>query len=42
MRWGKTLADQAIEAGDKTAVVLGAAIGDYSHDQRIAGFYRRI
>ena len=35
---GKTLADQAIEAGDKTAVVLGAAIGDYSHDQRIAGF----
>ena len=39
---GKTLADQAIEAGDKTAVVLGAAIGDYSHDQRIAGFTERI
>lgn len=35
---GKTLADQAIAAGNKTAVILGAAIGDYSHDQRIAGF----
>lgn len=35
---GKTLADEAIEAGNKTAVILGAAIGDYSHDQRIAGF----
>ena len=35
---GKTLADEAIEAGAQTAVILGAAIGDYSHDQRIAGF----
>ena len=35
---GKTLADRRLKKRNKTAVALGAAIGDYSHDQRIVGF----
>lgn len=35
---GKELAAQAIADGNKTAIILGAALGDYSHDQRILGF----
>ena len=35
---GKEIAELALSNGNKTAVLLGAAIGDYSHDQRMAGF----
>lgn len=35
---GANLARAAAAAGNKTAVILAAAMGDYSHDQRIAGF----
>ena len=35
---GKTIADQALKDGHKTAVLDCAAIGDYSHDNRAKGF----
>lgn len=35
---GKELAAEAIKDGCKSAIILGAALGDYSHDQRILGF----
>ena len=35
---GKECAEQVKDPKGKTALILGAAIGDYSHDQRILGF----
>ncbi len=35
---GVEIADAALTDGNTTAVILAAAIGDYSHDQRIEGF----
>lgn len=35
---GKELGELALADGNKTAIILGAALGDYSHDQRILGF----
>lgn len=35
---GVEMAQEALSDGNTSAIILGAAIGDYSHDQRIAGF----
>ena len=35
---GKQMAEYALQDGNKTAIITAAAIGDYSHDNRIKGF----
>lgn len=35
---GVDIAKEALADGNKTAVILAAAVGDYSHDNRIVGF----
>lgn len=35
---GAAIAEQALAAGNKTAIIIGGAVGDSTHDQRVAGF----
>ena len=35
---GATMAEQALADGNQTAIIIAAAIGDFSHDKRIEGF----
>lgn len=38
IKTGAALANVALEAGDKTAIIIGGAVGDSTHDQRVEGF----
>lgn len=38
IKTGASIAERALKEGNKTAIIIGGAVGDSTHDQRVEGF----